>query len=93
MYSAISSRAAAQLVAVCGEAWRCVGRYTADTALLFGLAPIAGWKICTKVGQVNKLLEEKGDQRRNIQVRFYINLPTSAFLEEEKNAIYLYKYF
>jgi hypothetical protein len=59
------------------------------SALLFGLAPIAGWKIYPKVGQVNKFLEEKVDQRRNIQVRFYLNLSTSAVLAEKKNAIYL----
>ena len=28
-------------------------------ALLFGLAPITGWKIYPKVGQVNKFLKEK----------------------------------
>ena len=39
-----------------------------QTALLFGLAPIAGWKMYPKVGQVKKILEEKGDQRRIIQV-------------------------
>ena len=54
------------------------------SALLFGLAPIAGWKIYPKVGQVNKFLEEKGDLRRDFQVRFYLNLPTSAVLEEKK---------
>ena len=45
-------------------------------ALLFGLAPIAGWKMYAKVGQVNNFLQEKGDQRRNIQVRYYLDLPT-----------------
>ena len=47
------------------------GKDLTISALLFGLAPIAGWKIYPKVGQVNQFLEEKGDQRRNIQVRFF----------------------
>ena len=63
-----------------------------QAALLFGFAPIAGWKIDPKVGQVNKFLEEKGDQTRNIQVRFRINLPTSAVLEEEKMPFTCFKY-
>ena len=63
------------------------------SALLFGLAPIAGWKIYPKVGQVNRFLEEKGDLRRDFQVRFYLNLPTSAVLEEEKMPFTCFKYF
>ena len=70
------------------------GKDLTISALLFGLAPIAGWKIYPKVGQVNQFLEEKGDQRRNIQVRFFfLNLLTSAVLEEEKNALYLFQVF
>ena len=64
-----------------------------DSALLFGLAPIAGLKIYPKVGQVNKFLEEKGDQRRNIQVRFYLNLSTSAVLAEETKYYLLFYVF
>ena len=43
-----------------------------------------------KVGQVNTFCDEKGEQRRNTQARFF-NIPTSAVAELEKKCLKLDK--